>query len=252
MKPMHKGFKPVCAAKILQTILRSDNVPYTIIPVQGIPELQKAFQEHHENLNSATAVVLINCGATVDLIELLEPKEDVIIWVADSHRPIDVCNIYNDGQIRLLMAPKPADHIPEFSEIFDQESDAEAEQNESDEDLFEDSEEASNRRQKRQKFDEDLILKRREKRLWEEKRLKILFEYTQFSYYGESTAMLMFEMAWRLSRETNELLWWAIVGLTEQQVLGKIESDDFLLTCGKLQSHVVRLAVPGDDDERKI
>ena len=26
-----------------------------------------------------------------------------IIFIAESHRPIDVCNIYNDGQIRLLM-----------------------------------------------------------------------------------------------------------------------------------------------------
>nr|CAG4644068.1 EOG090X08GG [Lepidurus arcticus] len=168
-----------------------------------------------------------------------------------SHRPIDVCNIYNDGQIRLLMTPKPADHIPEFKEIFDQDSDNEAEANQSDEDLFEDSdsEEAAGRRRKKQRFDEEAILKRRDKRIWEEKRLKILFEYTQFSFYGESASFPNFmKLAWRLSRETNDLLWWAITGLTEQQLLGKIEGDDFLLSCGKLQSHVVRLAVPGDDD----
>lgn len=35
---------------------------------------------------------------------------------------------------------------------------------------------------------EQRILKRREKRLWEEKRNKIMFDYTQFSYYGPSVS----------------------------------------------------------------
>jgi len=35
-----------------------------------------------------------------------------IIFVADSHRPIDVCNIYNDGQIRLLMKADENDGKP--------------------------------------------------------------------------------------------------------------------------------------------
>ena len=60
---------------------------------------------------STKYVVLINCGATVDLVQDLqldleegsEGYEDLVFFVADSHRPVDVTNIYNDGQIRLLM-----------------------------------------------------------------------------------------------------------------------------------------------------
>ena len=58
---------------------------------------------------STKYVVLINCGATVDLVQDLELDvegsefDDLIFFVADSHRPVDVTNIYNDGQIRLLM-----------------------------------------------------------------------------------------------------------------------------------------------------
>jgi hypothetical protein len=29
-----------------------------------------------------------------------------VIFIADSHRPLDVCNIYNDGQIRILNKPE--------------------------------------------------------------------------------------------------------------------------------------------------
>ena len=46
---------------------------------------------------------MINCGGTFDIVDFFEPPEDVVIFVADSHRPTDVCNIYSDGQVRLLM-----------------------------------------------------------------------------------------------------------------------------------------------------
>lgn len=42
---------------------------------------------------------------------------------------------------------------------------------------------------KRQRFDADKLERRREKRLWEEKRSKILFEYTEFSGFGTSVSL---------------------------------------------------------------
>lgn len=84
-------------------------------------------------------------------------------------------------------------------------------------------------------------MKRRERRKWEENRNKIMFEYTQYSYYSRSSAIIIFELAWKLSRDTMELLWWAIVGLTEQLVLEKIESSTYVFESDKIQSHVSRL-----------
>ena len=43
---------------------------------------------------------------------------------------------------------------------------------------------------KRRRLDEEAILKRRERRLWEEKRDRLMFDYTQFSYYGRSVSLL--------------------------------------------------------------
>jgi len=45
---------------------------------------------------------------------------------------------------------------------------------------------------KRRRLDEEGILKRRERRLWEEKRDRLMFDYTQFSYYGRSVSLLSF------------------------------------------------------------
>jgi hypothetical protein len=45
-------------------------------------------------------VVLVNCGGTIDIVDALQPKEDVVFFVIDSHKPTDVCNVYNNGQVR--------------------------------------------------------------------------------------------------------------------------------------------------------
>lgn len=88
---------------------------------------------------------------------------------------------------------------------------------------------------------EEKITKRRTKRLWEEKRDKLMFEYSQFSYYGKSIAIILFELAWRMSKDNSDLLWWAIVGITEQLIFNKIENQDYVLACQTLQEHVSRL-----------
>ena len=44
--------------------------------------------------------VLINCGANVDLLETLQPDEDSVFFICDTHRPVDVVNVYNDSQVR--------------------------------------------------------------------------------------------------------------------------------------------------------
>ena len=79
--------------------------------------------------------------------------------------------------------------------------------------------------------------------MWEEQRAKILFDYQQFSFVGPSTAVLMYELAWRMSRDNNDLLWWSIIGHTEQLLMLKSEVDKYLIGSGNLRDHVSRLNV---------
>eukprot|EP00096_Caligus_rogercresseyi_P007485 TRINITY_DN25355_c0_g1_i2.p1 TRINITY_DN25355_c0_g1~~TRINITY_DN25355_c0_g1_i2.p1 ORF type:complete len:348 (+),score=123.91 TRINITY_DN25355_c0_g1_i2:383-1426(+) len=44
-----------------------------------------------------------------------------------------------------------------------------------------------------------------------------------------------------MSKDNNDLLWWAIVGLSEQYALLKIESDKYVLETGNIRHHVSRL-----------
>ncbi|GBN14919.1 Cell division control protein 45 [Araneus ventricosus] len=208
----------VCATKILQYLFQCDNVLYTLIPVYGKTSLIEAFAQHK---GQAKCVVMLNCGAKMDIVEALEPPDDMVFFVSDSHRPVNVYNVYSESQIRLLMNLDDCEGIPAYNDIF-RDSDSEDEDGESGTSSAE------------------LIMKRRERRMWEENRNKIMFDYSQISYYGEPTSILMFNLAWKMSMDNNDLLWWAIVGLTEQLVMNKTDQDKYIMCATGLQGHVSR------------
>jgi len=215
----------VCATKILQYLFKCDNVLYSLIPVSGKKEFYNAFKN---NMEGVKYCVLINCGANIDLCEFLDPPEEVVFYVLDNHRPVDVTNIYNDGQVRLLMKQDAEEQIPEYEQIFRDDSDSE-----------DDSEDENG--ESRQRFDESSMVRRRERKAWEEQRHGILFAYNRDSYYGSSSALEMYELAWKMSRDSNDLLWWAIVGHTELLINIKIDGERYMVDTGNLQNHVARL-----------
>jgi cell division control protein 45 len=75
-----------------------------------------------------------------------------------------------------------------------------------------------------------------------------MFNYTQYSFYARSSALALFELAWQLSKDSLDLLWWAIVGITEQLLCGKIESSLYTLETQRIQSHVTRLLNKNTDN----
>lgn len=52
-----------------------------------------------------------------------------------------------------------------------------------------------------------MIEKRIEKRKWRARRAEILMDYENFSYYTVSTALVIFDLAWKISQENNASLW---------------------------------------------
>ncbi|KAK0080928.1 hypothetical protein PV325_013088 [Microctonus aethiopoides] len=224
----------ICACKILQNLFKNDSVVYTVAPVRGIQDMVAAYEDNCEEVKN---VIMINCGGTIDIVELLEPPEDIIFFIIDSHRPYDLCNIYSEGQIRILNKPDEDDEIPEYNEIFQEDtSDEENEEEDSTDDTGE------SRQSKRRRLNEEDLIKRRERREWEQKRDTIVFNYMQYSYYGKSSAVVMFEMAWKMSKDSLDTVWWAIIGATEQVILNKVESRVNVLEAGRLQGHVSRLS----------
>ncbi|XP_074868711.1 cell division control protein 45 homolog [Carettochelys insculpta] len=234
----------LCACKILQALFQCDHVQYTLVPVSGWQELETAFLEHKDQFQY---FVLINCGANVDLLEILQPEEDTFFFICDTHRPINVVNVYNETQIKLLVKQDDDLEIPAYDDIFrDENEDEEDSGNESD---------GSEPSGKRKRFEEDFVertMKRRQRREWEARRQEILFDYEQYEYHGTSSAMVMFDLAWIMSKDLNDMLWWAIVGLTDQWVQDKITQMKYVTDIGTLQRHVSRHNHRNEDDKNSL
>ncbi|XP_057620599.1 cell division control protein 45 homolog [Chionomys nivalis] len=222
----------LCACKILQALFQCDHVQYTLVPVSGWQELETAFLEHKEQFSY---FILINCGANVDLLEILQPDEDSVFFVCDTHRPVNVVNVYNDTQIKLLIKQEDDLEVPAYDDIFRDEAE--------DEDLSGSDSDGSEPSEKRTRLEEEILAratKRSQRREWEARRRDILFDYEQYEYYGTSSAMVMFDLAWMMSKDLNDMLWWAIVGLTDQWVHDKITQMKYVTDIGILQRHVSR------------
>ncbi|XP_056388187.1 cell division control protein 45 homolog [Hyla sarda] len=237
----------LCACKILQALFQCDHVQYTLIPVSGWQELEIVFLEHKEQFQY---FVLINCGANVDLLETLQPQEETIFFICDTHRPIDVVNVYNDTQIKLLIKQNDDLEIPAYDDIFRDDEDEE------DEDDSGNESEGSEPSGKRRRFDEGAverrIERRRQRREWEARRREILFDYEQYEYHGTSSAMMMFELAWIMSKDSNDMLWWAIIGLTDQWVQDRITQMKYVTDVGTIQRHVSRHNHRNEDEENSL
>uniref|UniRef100_A0A4W6C7K0 CDC45 cell division cycle 45 homolog (S. cerevisiae) n=1 Tax=Lates calcarifer TaxID=8187 RepID=A0A4W6C7K0_LATCA len=221
----------LCACKILQALFHCDQVQYTLVPVTGWQDLGTAFLEHKEQFRY---FVLINCGANVDLLEMLQPDDDSIFFICDTHRPVDVVNVYNDTQIKLLIKQDDDLGVPSYDDIFrDEEDEGHDSGNESDG--------GSEPSGKRRRFDEDM---------WELR--EILFDYEQYEYHGTSAAMMFFELAWVLTKDTKDMLWWAIIGLTDQWVHDKITHMKYVTDIATMQRHVSRHNHRNEDEENSL
>uniref|UniRef100_A0A8C9DLN8 Cell division cycle 45 n=1 Tax=Prolemur simus TaxID=1328070 RepID=A0A8C9DLN8_PROSS len=235
----------LCACKILQALFQCDHVQYTLVPVAGWQELETAFLEHKAQFHY---FILINCGANVDLLDILQPDEDTIFFVCDTHRPVNVVNVYNDTQIKLLIKQDDDLEVPAYDDIFRDE-----EHSGNDSDGSEPS--GSEPSEKRTRLEEEILeqtRRRRQRREWEARRRDILFDYEQYEYHGTSSAMVMFDLAWMMSKDLNDMLWWAIVGLTDQWVQDKITQMKYVTDVGVLQRHVSRHNHRNEDEENTL
>uniref|UniRef100_A0A3B4YWW0 Cell division cycle 45 n=1 Tax=Stegastes partitus TaxID=144197 RepID=A0A3B4YWW0_9TELE len=205
----------LCACKILQALFHCDQIQYTLVPVKGWQDLGTAFLEHKEQFRY---FVLINCGANVDLLEMLQPDDDSIFFICDTHRPVDVVNVYNDTQIKLLIKQDDDLGVPSYDDIF-------RDDDEEGDDSGNESDEGSEPSGKRRRFDE------------------ILFDYEQYEYHGTSVNC---DMSAVFSCR------WAIIGLTDQWVHDKITHMKYVTDIATMQRHVSRHNHRNEDEENSL
>lgn len=84
------------ASKILQFLFLSNQIVFTFVPVLGRKSLKRTFED---NKNDCNIFLFVNCGGKFDLVDFLQPEDNVLFFICDSHRPLDLCNIYSLSQV---------------------------------------------------------------------------------------------------------------------------------------------------------
>ena len=198
----------VCASAIITSLLRMDHIPYKVMPISSYADAS-VIQGHFQS------IFMINCGATVDLEKLFQSRDQMLVYVLDSHRPYHLSNIRPDNASIICLdsnteyATYPSDH-----------------------DLSSDD-------------DDDLVQRRHRV----DRRSKVADHYGG-TYHDISAAVLAYDLAQQLSKDDNDMLWSAIVGLTDQLVFERITKWTYQNEVHLLQSQVQNKNQSGDDTNK--
>lgn len=206
---VHLDVDSLCAWKIFQHLLQCEHITYTCLPVLYKYDLENGHMQHiHSGIKS---IVLINCGSTLDLYEFLSldsinEENELTLFVLDSLRSIEHRNVYDAKQIRILILPNKIDsekkRIPPYEDLFHEIYDDENDNDDDDSQTDEEDDEHSNLR-----IESNEHRDKRLKRQWLKKRDKALANYYKHRTHSYSSALIMFELAYLLSKDTNEQLW---------------------------------------------
>ncbi|KAL3658538.1 hypothetical protein V7S43_016422 [Phytophthora oleae] len=138
----------LCAAEILTRLLRADMLSYSLLAVRGYEDVLQARETRIRGADGALrgggelrSVVMLNCGAIVDVAKLLALPTHVKCYVLDSHRPIHLANIYDEHQQIVVFddGALALEEYPVFGPDLEVE-DFEEEEEEEEEDEFEENE----------------------------------------------------------------------------------------------------------------
>jgi cell division control protein 45 len=135
--------------------------------------------------------------------------EDIKVYLCDSHRPMRYENARSD-QIVVIDDGTVDDNIRRLEESDEDSEDEDGKRRRVGEDgasVIEPSSPGTKRRQKRRQFR----------------------DYYTGSYYGMASSSLMYTLSQQLNKADRELLWLAIVGVTEMFLFDRISREKYMI-----------------------
>lgn len=233
----------VCASTILVTVLQLNGIKFSLSPVTGNTDIQEHFQQLGED-DEVRSMVLLNCGASIDLQLLLEEcraPAEIVCFVIDSHRPFLLDNLSEHSPRVIVLDDDP---ISEASGVRPPVNDNESEAS--------DGEGASSgsEAEKENNWDPDappkdgegglgamervadrIERKRRrakERSQRQDRKRQRQNEYYLSSYFAAPAAVSLFKMAKQAAPPSQELLWLAAVSLTGYYDLGLLSEVEYV------------------------
>lgn len=231
----------LCATKILLHLFKSDFIQYLLIPISSCLELTQIgelYLQPENNKNNQYHIkylILINCGAMLDLSQCLSIHSELTVYVFDSHRPVHLSNVFADSQIQIIDDGQleffaqelwPAFSALELGEYID---DLAQENIRIDGNILSDSISSSRKN--------DIS----------EYRSQLLQYYRQDDWIGSSTSSFMYALAGQLQKSDSDMLWYCIVGITACLILENSNEEKYLSDIELLNGEVNRMFSPSNN-----
>lgn len=185
------------------------------------------------------SVVLLNAGATADIIEVFDadaepgnPLAELKFYIVDSHRPVHLANCYDDHRVFVFDDGQTQDKIPDPSDVLDSEDE-------------ETETEPNSKRRRRETSPAARADRQRQRELVQE-------DYYSRTSYGLAVSTLMWQLAGDIGKTSNHLLWLAVLGVTDQFVHERIDMELYNEMIHNLSEDVKRMnALDAETDDRE-
>jgi cell division control protein 45 len=225
----------LAASRLLKELFTNRAIKSTTVPVAGMADLDSVYNIMVKDNDDIGCIFMINCGGSVDLYEKfhLDQHEDLFIFVADSHRPYHPSNVKNAQSILILdditatevsydMTEEELRSLAKFETSQGQEYNEDSDLDDSDSDLEEDSMDD-------QEGDGAYMEgEGRRKRGRRRKEQEIgLVAASEESHHGFTASGLIYALALQIGINRKDLLWYSIIGLTDQYIHQRISQGRY-------------------------
>ena len=215
-------------------------------PVSDYQYLSKTCEELLKD-DVIKAVMLINCGAIIDLYDFFSVDKTGIknIFVIDYHRPYHRVNIDNKKQIFLF--DSEGENKEDDEAIFSEESEESDDYNSSQEEEEGEGEEEKNEEEtsrelnKRRKIGNSYVIDSSQS-----KKKKLESQYSRGTYYGVSSSSIIYQLCKNLNKSNLNVLWANIVSITSHFINQKMGFNKY-----KEQVERLRVDVTSKNDLRR-
>ncbi|KAK5576630.1 hypothetical protein RB653_007774 [Dictyostelium firmibasis] len=270
----------IAACKIFTEILKSDLIAYNVKAVSGYEDLENVNSTLLEN-EEIKSIIMINCGGNIDITNVFTNLNDQqVAYIIDSHRPYSLNNITNESSVLIIDDGTyiEQDELQQLSDDSEEEDDGMDDDDDDDEDGEnlkvgnddEDDDDGDENEEKQQEEDnkdensdnEDNVNEKKSKKNKKNKKdkkskrkhrkKKKSNEKLEKTYYGKSAAVSMYSLSTFLNKQNlDDLLWYAVLGLTDQFIHEKITIDSYEQQY-KLFKELILNNYPTDEDGADI
>ena len=267
----------LAATTILTRLFEDELIAYKVVSLTDYGELSRVYREEVVGSSELRSIFTINCGGIIDLMGHFQqaldeedaesnlpagtrsarelPHEDCKWYVMDSHRPYALENVHADPHddqppnVFVIHDGEPNedldDILAQLPILYDDPDGGDEESDE--EDDYEPP--TQRRRVSMREYGGMSPGSQHDRRKWLKKMLK---RYYSSSWHGTASSLLCYSLVTSLNKAANDLLWLAIVGLTDQLVHERIEYERYVGEAQVLQAEVGALNQDGGDEVREV